>query len=68
MKKKHGNYLDLDKETLYDYYVNKGYDLKKIANEVFFCSHPTILNYMKAYDIPRRKIGRRKKLVSEKCN
>jgi len=60
MRKTHSNRLDLDKEKLYDYYVNKGYSLKELANEVFYCSHPTIINYMNAYDIPKRGTGRRK--------
>lgn len=54
------NFLDLDKELLYDLYVNKGYTLKELADEIFFCSHPTILNRMKAYGIERRGTGRRK--------
>jgi hypothetical protein len=61
MNKKHGHSLNLDKELLYDYYVNKGYSLKRLADEVFFCSHPTVLNYMKLYGIERRKTGRTRK-------
>lgn len=53
------NFLDLDKELLYDLYVNKGYTLKELADEIFFCSHPTILNRMKEYGIERRHTGRR---------
>jgi hypothetical protein len=60
MRKKHSNRLELDKDLLYDLYVNKGYSLKELANEVFYCSHPTIINYMKAYGIERRVTGRRK--------
>jgi hypothetical protein len=60
MRKIHSNRLELDKEKLYDYYVNKGYSLKQLANDVFYCSHPTVLNYMNAYGIQRRPTGRRK--------
>jgi hypothetical protein len=66
MRKIHSNRLELDKEKLYDYYVNKGYSLKQLAKDVFYCSHPTVLNYMKAYGIKRRGTGRRKGTKNKK--
>lgn len=70
MKKRNAGYIEIDKETLYDLYVNKGKTLSYIAKFVMYCSHPTVINRMKEYNIPRReaKTGRRPKYRSAYYN
>lgn len=52
-KKRNSNYIDINKDELYDLYVNQQKTVKEIA-EHYYCTHPTILDRMKQYEIPRR--------------
>lgn len=54
------NFLHIDKDELYDLYVNKDYSIKMLAELKYFCSHVTIINRMKEHGIPRREVKRQK--------
>lgn len=53
--RKRSHYIPIDKDELYDLYWNKGYSLKMLAEAKYFCSHPTLINRMKEFGIPRKK-------------
>jgi DNA-binding Lrp family transcriptional regulator len=53
MKKRNTNYIDIDINKLKKLYVDEGYTISYLADYVFFCSHPTLLNRMKEHGIKR---------------
>lgn len=59
------NSLQLDKDILYDMYINKLMTSEEIADE-FNCSSRTIRNYLHKYNIPVRSIGDSIKLERSK--
>jgi hypothetical protein len=63
--KRYSSYIKIDKDELYDLYWNKGFSLKMLCEEKYFCSHATIINRMKEYGIPRREVKRRKGWTDE---
>lgn len=48
--------LNIDKNVLYDLYVNQQLSSTEIG-KIFDCSHRTILNYLKRYDIKARSFS-----------
>ena len=57
--------LNIDKETLYDLYINKKLTSKECA-EIFGCTSKSIRNYLSLYDIPIRQNGEAVKLERSK--
>ena len=57
--------LNLNKEVLYDLYVNKKLTSKEVAN-ILGCTSKSIRNYLKAYNIPIRSNGEAVKLDRSK--
>lgn len=57
--------LNLDRETLYDLYINQQYTSKEIV-EIFGCTSKSIRNYLTKYGIPVRQNGEAVKLERSK--
>lgn len=57
--------LNIDRETLYDLYINQQYTSKEIA-EIFGCTSKSIRNYLTKYEIPVRQNGEAVKLERSK--
>ena len=53
--------LNLDKDTLYDLYVNQKMDSKQVA-QILGCSSKSVRNYLNRYNIPVRQNGEAVKL------
>ena len=51
MRRSH--YIQIDVEKLKKLYVDERYTLAYLADYVFFCSYPTLLNRIKEYNIKR---------------
>ena len=48
--------LNLDKDALYDYYINKELSPREIG-EIFNCTTKSVRNYLIKYDIPLRSMS-----------
>jgi hypothetical protein len=57
--------LNLDRDTLYDLYINQQLTSKEVA-EIFGCTSKSIRNYLIKYDIPVRQNGDAVKLERSK--
>ena len=57
--------LNLDKDKLYDLYINQRLTSKEIG-DIFNCSSKSVRNYLKAYNIPVRPNGEAVKLERSK--
>ena len=57
--------LNLDKDTLYDLYINQQFTSKEIA-EIFGCTSKSIRNYLTKFNIPVRQNGEAVKLERSK--
>ena len=57
--------LNLDRDTLYDLYINQQLTSKEVA-EIFGCTSKSIRNYLIKYNIPVRQNGDAVKLERSK--
>lgn len=57
--------LNLDRDTLYDLYINQQLTSKEIA-EIFGCTSKSIRNYLTKFNIPVRQNGEAVKLERSK--
>jgi transcriptional antiterminator len=53
MKKRNPNFIEINKEVLYDLYYNQNMSILDIA-DLFYVSHVTILNRFKDYGFTKR--------------
>jgi hypothetical protein len=57
--------IDIDRNTLYEMYIDKRMTVKEISS-IYSCSNVCIGNYLKKYNIPMRSMGESVKLERSK--